>query len=192
MLGLEPLRQQLARYARGRTVAGCPPLSYLFVARFADGHLIGQTAEDKGLLPDPKRGGACGSAFTDVELYDQTMARLTEFYLFGEGSQYNVHGVDLRDGTLVLYGERRPLNPVQMAAVWGCLRPARFTVLYQRQVDQRREIGNKTGQEFSKETVISGYAVGWETEVGGKPYSAVITLGRQPDGSYLAHGPGER
>lgn len=187
MLDVEPLRQQLRRLRHGRVRAGCPSLAYLFVARFADGHMIGQTQEDVGVLADLRKGGATGSAFTDVELYDRQVSPLQEFYLFGtQEGLAEVHGVDLRTGALTRYGERRQLDPAQWVADWGADHPERFQVIYQRMVTQHQEVGNTSGMVFAQSTEVRAFVVGWEATVRGKDYHAVIQLVRGADGRYTA------
>lgn len=67
---------------------GGPPLKYLFVAHYADGSALNQTAEDVS-RHDSKR-----SAFSDVD-----HSKLERFSLFGSEA---IVTVDLRDGGFML------------------------------------------------------------------------------------------
>lgn len=121
-------------------------LHFLFVARFSDGTVFEQTAEDVSKTRER------GSAFTDLQALLAGGKELESFFLVGDG---HVWAVDLRDGHFERDGEPfwigdRDLPP-----------GSKPELVYFRRVQQNKTIGGD-GSQLEMWTTIR-FFFGWET-----------------------------
>lgn len=137
------------------------PMTWLFKAKFADGHIIEQDLEDTC----HSRDDGTGSAFSDVLAYGKPSG----FGLYHEGDKQYIW-VDLITGNFVV-------NGTVMAAHNQNFEPEKYPLelVYFRETRVEQTV-NRDAEIVSTRHYINKYFIGWKTLVNGKDKPVLLAV----------------